>query len=681
MKNVQLCGEVCGEPTVNRNETMHTDSNIVVQSSRSKYAHGNIVQCRVINCPGRRNTAVEVSLRPSRLEGDIDEDEPPEVGATAPAYVMNTGKSGCFLRLSRKVEGRAILKELCDAYLPNPSTSFPPGRLVAAMIKAVREKKPGPNTAFEVDVDMRESVLNGESGTRVSFEDIELGSRFSGRVTRIEDYGVFVQVLNSEVTGLVHKSECSDTTFVKNPREHYNPGDLVKVIVLRKLPEKRQIGLSMKASHFDVDQGDSSSESDDDVEVMDIDSEDENFVKKLAQQVDSTDDEGSGSSSESNDDSDSESSSDSSSSVDSETIGKSPQENVLDTNVGFDWSGAIIGKPAQMVVEDDASESSESEDDSKENKSSKRSRSKQAERRKEEKEIARREAALADGTADENPETVADFERLLASEPNSSELWMRFMAFHLSLADINAAREVANRAFNRIEFRLEKEKLNVWCALLSLELKFGDEKSLEEALNRASQNNNPKQIHLRMCEMMETEAATSQSPTMLQKADQLHLKGCKKFRDKKKVWIAYMEFLLKHNRQEESHALSKRAMQSLKPHKRVETMSKFAQLMFQYSSAEKARTLFDGLLRTNRKRLDILFVYVDKEVKYGEIAMARSLFERVTNLNDDTLTMKFNDKQMKRLFKKWFSFEEEHGTDQTENRVKEAAQQFIQQTS
>jgi rRNA biogenesis protein RRP5 len=67
---------------------------------------------------------------------------------------------------------------------------------------------------------------------------------------------------------------------------------------------------------------------------------------------------------------------------------------------------------------------------------------------------------LADGTADENPETAADFERLVASSPISSETWIKYIAFHLSLADIESARSVANRAFDRIEFRQEGEKVS-----------------------------------------------------------------------------------------------------------------------------------------------------------------------------------------------------------------------------
>jgi len=251
------------------------------------------------------------------------------------------------------------------------------------------------------------------------------------------------------------------------------------------------------------------------------------------------------------------------------------------------------------------------------------------------------------------------------------------MAFHLTLANVSAAREVASRAFSRIEFRQEAEKLNVWCALLTLELTYGSEEALQETLARACQQNNPKYVYLRMCEMMEKQG---KSPDSARKTDEMFAKMCKKFKDKKTVWIAHMEYMLKNGRHEEAFALSKRALLSLKPHKHVETMSKFAQLVFEYGSAEKARTIFDGLLLKFPKRLDLFFVYADKEVKHGDIAVARSLFARVASPADETLQLKLSDRQMKRFFKKWFSFEEAHGTDETQERVKDAAREFVERS-
>ena len=34
------------------------------------------------------------------------------------------------------------------------------------------------------------------------------------------------------------------------------------------------------------------------------------------------------------------------------------------------------------------------------------------------------------------PETAGDFERLMVAEPNNSLLWVKYMAFKLSLADV-----------------------------------------------------------------------------------------------------------------------------------------------------------------------------------------------------------------------------------------------------
>lgn len=254
------------------------------------------------------------------------------------------------------------------------------------------------------------------------------------------------------------------------------------------------------------------------------------------------------------------------------------------------------------------------------------------------------------------------------------------MAFHLSMADIQAARKVAEKAFGRISFRQEGERLNVWCALLTLELKYGSEQSFQETIDKACQHNNPKHVYLRACEMLERVATEDSSPDSIKPADELYSKMCKKFKSKKKVWLAYFEYLLKSNRAEEAHMLSKKAMQSLESHKHVTTMSKFAQLVFEYGSPEKARTLFDGILLKHPKRLDLFFVFVDKEVKHGDVEVARSLFERQVASNSN-LQLKLSDKKMKSFFKKWYAFEETYGTEESRERVKDAAREYVEKST
>ena len=374
----------------------------------------------------------------------------------------------------------------------------------------------------------------------------------------------------------------------------------------------------------------------------------------------------------------------------------------MDTNVGFDWGATTASseptksnKLADESSDDDSSSSSEDDDDDDDDdadsgfKTSHKSRKKAAAKRREEEETSRREAALADGTADDAPETAADFERLVASSPNSSEVWIKYMAFHLSLADISSARNVANRAFDRIEFRQEGEKLNVWTALLTLELKYGTDKSLKESVDRACQQNDPEQVYLRVCELLDKEvdaaASTGGGSNMnldsaTKRADDMFKKMCKKFKSSESVWLAHFQYLLKGSRHEEAHALLKRSLQSVPAYKHVEVMSKFAQFEFELGCPERARTIFNALLEKHPKRMDLLFLNIDKEVKNGDVAKARALFNSVVNpavSRGHSKKFNFTDKQMKSLFKKWYRMEEEHGDDESLERVKEEARAFV----
>lgn len=73
------------------------------------------------------------------------------------------------------------------------------------------------------------------------------------------------------------------------------------------------------------------------------------------------------------------------------------------------------------------------------------------EKQKAEKELSRIEEALMD--PGRQPESADDFDRLLLSSPNSSILWLQYMAFHLQATEIEKARAVAERALKTISFR------------------------------------------------------------------------------------------------------------------------------------------------------------------------------------------------------------------------------------
>ena len=68
------------------------------------------------------------------------------------------------------------------------------------------------------------------------------------------------------------------------------------------------------------------------------------------------------------------------------------------------------------------------------------------------------------------PETADEFERLVLSSPNSSLCWIKYAAFHLERKERDAARAVLQRALEKINFREEGERLNVYVAWLNLEV-------------------------------------------------------------------------------------------------------------------------------------------------------------------------------------------------------------------
>ena len=67
----------------------------------------------------------------------------------------------------------------------------------------------------------------------------------------------------------------------------------------------------------------------------------------------------------------------------------------------------------------------------------------------------------------------------------------------------------------------------------------------------------------------------------------------------------------------------------------------------------------------------LIQVYLDKECKYGIIENARSMLEKKVN------ERKLSDRQMKSLFKKWYRIEEEHGTEESREHVKESARAYV----
>jgi rRNA biogenesis protein RRP5 len=415
------------------------------------------------------NKTIILSIRPSKvLSSSLTAKDPSiasisrvKVNDVYRGFVTNVSDKGIFVRLSHNVTAFVRISDLSDAFIKDWKSAFQVDQLVKGKV-------------IDVDADvnhvlmtLKESVIDKNYQPPVKWADLKPGEVVTGKVRKVVDYGVFVVVDNSHnVSGLCHRSEIADGK-VGDVSKLYEEGDAVKAMILKIQPDKQRVSFGLKASYFedDVNEGDSSDEDmlDDALEAQDDSSDEEPDSDEEDINLDDVRSVKSDESEEADDDMDVD---------EKEPAGLG---NGLTTS-GFDWTGDNMDLD-KAEAEDGAD--SDEEDATKKKKK-------------------RRPEIKQDKTGDLDkygPRSVADYERQLLGQPNSSSLWIQYMAFQLQLNEIDKARAIAERALKTIHIREEEEKMNVWIALLNLENTFGTDESVEEVFKRGCQYNDAKEMH------------------------------------------------------------------------------------------------------------------------------------------------------------------------------------------
>ncbi|TFY62849.1 hypothetical protein EVJ58_g3608 [Rhodofomes roseus] len=626
----------------------------------------------VVLAVDKEKRQLTLSTRPSRMHPDQDKTVVDKeikdlnnlkVGDTVRGFVKNVADHGLFVMLGRNIDARVQIKELFDQYVKEWKNHFSANQLVKGRILSInREKK-------QVEMSFRSGDLQRDMRPSVTLADLAEGQKVDGRVKKIEDYGIFVEIEGSKVSGLCHKSELSDNkdADVTLALRSFREGDHVKAVILSIDTEKRRISFGLKPSYFaESDFEMSGSEEDAQEDGADdalgvVDDEDaEMHALDVAHLDQSASDE---------DDSDDESQSDADlgvmdvdMNIDADDRRRSSQAKTgtsnalslsLDLKEGFQWT-------TSQDLESDVgmSSSDDDEDDGQERKKKRRKR----------KEIEQ------DLTADMHtkvPESNSDFERVLLGSPNSSYLWIQYMSFQLQISEVDKAREIAKRALRTINFREEQEKLNVWTALLNLENVYGTDESLEAAFKDAARHNDSKTIHLRMAAIFD-QSGKSEASTC--KAEEMYKRTCKKFGQSSKVWTLFGEHYLKRGKLEEARKLLPRSLQSLEKRKHLKTISKFAQLEYKFGDPERGKTVFEGIVDSHPKRWDLWSVYIDMEAGQGDIMSVRNILDRV-------LSLKMTSHKAKAFFKKWLELERRIGDEEGANAVKAKAIEWTQRAA
>jgi rRNA biogenesis protein RRP5 len=443
------------------------------QAKPGKFKKNDIIRVRIaeIDIP---NKLVLLSARPSQVLSSSMAVKDPQVASLAQlkldqilrGFIKHVGDQGLFVAVGPNVTAFVRVRDLSDAFIKDWKASFSVDQLVQGRVIELDA------ASNKLRLSLKDSALSDGYSAPITFENLQPRQIVSGRVVKVEKYGVFVSIDNSDrVSGLCHKSEIADGK-VEDVAKLYEVNDKVKAIVLKLDKDKRRVNFGLKASYFsDVA---AEVEDDSDVEV------DEAFEENEADE--SSDDGGLDLEAVKDMDDDVSGENAGFEADDMELDGRSRAKNGsigLQTS-GFDWSGGLND---QGELEDISDTDVKLE--------------KRKKKRKPEIQVD------MTGDMDKNgPRAVADFERLLLGQPNSSSTWIQYMAFQLGLGEVDKARAIADRALKMINMREEDEKLNIWIAYLNLENTYGSEETVEEVFKQACNHNDKQEVHERLLSIL-----------------------------------------------------------------------------------------------------------------------------------------------------------------------------------
>jgi ribosomal protein S1 len=663
------------------------------------------------------------------------------VGERVRGFVRSVSKSGCFVSIGRSLVARVMLSDLADQFVKEPSVSFPAGKLVAGKIAAVDV-----NDTNKVQLVLRKRakrVLKGDSqGSKQLQTSPSEGTVYSGTVKRIEKFGALIE-LPGKLVALLHKSEVDQDRFVADSWSEWIVGQILNVVVIQTGTEgKLRVGTKrcyFEAAGLDDEKVDEILESNsakrldrvDGHDMMDIDGDSkltgEEKSSKASNAIALSSGDGFGnhddstahvSEMEAEDIQDVRDESDQAHSAEDEL----PHDRGMEGSESDGSENGVLPIPKEYQFEepknennvmngnsakdvgnlDSESEGSEdcgSEKDrdvgaSARKKSSREKREKKRAKDAAEREIRAREEALASSPG--SPETADDFERLLMGQPNGSHIWIRYMAFRVSLSQLDKARALAERALETIALTEELERVNIWIAYINLEATFGSNTvpSNQTETDAAKLRNRTAAVFRvfdRACQRvtdvkdfhLQASAALRHSEPEL--SDEILRRAAKLFKDSMSVWVAVGTCQFTTGKLQAARHTLERALLSLEKRKHVELILKFAQLEYRHGSEERGRTVFESLVGNFPKRLDLWSVYLDMETARFRLATKESVpadreaaISSVRRIYERCISLDFSTKKTKFIFKRWLSFEVETGDKGAQASVRGKARQYVE---
>ena len=156
-------------------------------------------------------------------------------GSVVTGHVKNVTDYGVFVDLGG-MDGLLHVSDLVWGRVPHPSTLVKPGdEIQVQILKFDKDKQ-------RISLGRKQLLPDPWSSVPERFP---VGTRVTGKVVGVTDYGAFVQI-EPGVEGLVHVSEMSWSKRTKHPSKIVKVGDDVEVAVLEVKTDQRRISLGLK---------------------------------------------------------------------------------------------------------------------------------------------------------------------------------------------------------------------------------------------------------------------------------------------------------------------------------------------------------------------------------------------------------------------------------------------------
>jgi small subunit ribosomal protein S1 len=197
---------------------------------------GEVYKVKVIRFDLERGR-ISLGLKQTKSDPWLDLEAKYQPGMRVHGKVTNTTKYGAFIELEEGVEGLLHISEMSwSKRLKDPSEVMKAGDAVEVVVLKVDKANK------KISLGYRQLLSNPWDELRALHPE---GSIVEGVVKNVADFGIFVDV-GEDIDGLVHVSDLSWNTRVKNPSELFKKGDHVRAKVLKIDPEAQKFSLGIK---------------------------------------------------------------------------------------------------------------------------------------------------------------------------------------------------------------------------------------------------------------------------------------------------------------------------------------------------------------------------------------------------------------------------------------------------